>query len=183
MKTSYLFLAEGFEEIEALTVVDMLRRAGMPVKTVSITTQKEVKGAHGIPVTADMLYEPLNLTDTDWLILPGGLPGATHLGEFSPLRQLLENHAAQNGNIAAICAAPSVLGDLGLLNGRKATCYPGFESRLTGADYTARAVETADNIITGKGPGMAAAFALAIIARSAGGEKAQEVAEGMLLTE
>ncbi|MCH5327925.1 MAG: DJ-1/PfpI family protein [Coprobacter sp.] len=183
MKTSYLFLAEGFEEIEALTVVDMLRRAGMPVKTVSITSQKEVKGAHAIPVTADMLYEPLNLTDTDWLILPGGLPGATHLGEFAPLQQLLTNHAAQNGNIAAICAAPSVLGDLGLLNGRKATCYPGFESRLTGADYTARTVEIADNIITGKGPGMAAAFALAIIDRSAGTEKAQEVAGGMLLTE
>ena len=183
MKTSYLFLAEGFEEIEALTTVDMLRRAGMPVKTVSIVSQKEVKGAHGIPVVADMLFEPLNLTDTDWLILPGGLPGATHLGAFAPLQQLLKSHASQNGNIAAICAAPSVLGDLGLLDGRKATCYPGFEPHLTGAVCTAGAVEVSDNVITGKGPGMAAAFSLAIITRSAGAEKAREVADGMLLNE
>lgn len=183
MKTSYLYLAEGFEEIEALTVVDMMRRAGMPVKTVSIASQKEVKGAHGITVEADMLFERPELADIDWLILPGGLPGATHLGEFAPLCQLLKSHAAEGGNIAAICAAPSVLGDLGLLEGRKATGYPGFESRLTGAEYTAQAVEVSGHIITGKGPGMAAAFALAIITRSTSPEKAREVAEGMLLTE
>ena len=183
MKTSYLFLVEGFEETEATTIVDMMRRAGMPIKTVSITSQKEVKGAHGIAIIADMLYEPQNIVDIDWLILPGGLPGTTHLGEFKLLRQLLKTHASVKGNIAAICAAPSVLGDLGLLNGKNATCYPGFESHLAGGTYTAKAVEVSDNIITGKGPGMAIAFTLAIIVKSLGKDKAHEVAQGMLLNE
>lgn len=183
MKTSYLFLAEGFEEIEALTIIDMLRRAGMAIKTVSITSQKEVKGAHNITVLADMLFEPNRITDIDWLILPGGMPGTKHLGEFKLLKTLLKEHYKNNGKIAAICAAPSILGDMGLLNGRKATCYPGFESHLQNGDCTGNPVEISGNITTGKGPGVAPKFALAIIKQALGDETAKEVAKGMLLVD
>lgn len=129
MKESYVFLAEGFEDVEALTPVDVLRRAEMPVKTVSITSSLQVKSAHGVVVTADVLYDNTMFKDPAWLILPGGMPGASNLYEFAPLQGLLKNQlASKDGRIAAICASPAVvLGQLGLLKGRKATCYPGFE--------------------------------------------------------
>lgn len=136
MKTVYLFLATGFEEIEALTIVDMLRRAEIDITTVSISRNLQVEGAHGITVTADCTWVELSTEDADWLILPGGMPGTKHLGECKPLVSLLQRQAAANKNIAAICAAPSVLGQAGLLNGYKATCYPGFEQFLTGATVT-----------------------------------------------
>ena len=122
MKTVYLFLATGFEEIEALTIVDMLRRAEIDITTVSISRNLQVEGAHGITVTADCTWVELSTEDADWLILPGGMPGTKHLGECKPLVSLLQRQAAANKNIAAICAAPSVLGQAGLLNGYKATC-------------------------------------------------------------
>ena len=165
MKTVYLFLATGFEEIEALTIVDMLRRAEIDITTVSISRNLQVEGAE----------------DADWLILPGGMPGTKHLGECKPLVSLLQRQAAANKNIAAICAAPSVLGQAGLLNGYKATCYPGFEQFLTGATVTGDNVTVDRNITTGKGPGAAISFATAIITQIAGEEKAREVTSGMLL--
>ena len=172
MKTVYLFLATGFEEIEALTIVDMLRRAEIDITTVSISRNLQVEGAHGITVTADCTWVELSTEDADWLILPGGMPGTKHLGE---------RQAAANKNIAAICAAPSVLGQAGLLNGYKATCYPGFEQFLTGATVTGDNVTVDRNITTGKGPGAAISFATAIITQIAGEEKAREVTSGMLL--
>lgn len=106
MKESFVFLADGFEEIEAITAIDILRRAGMKVKTVSITSSLQVKGAHGVGVTADVIYDSTHFTDPEWLILPGGLPGATNLYNFAPLHGLLQNQIkSKDGRIAAICAS------------------------------------------------------------------------------
>lgn len=183
MKESYLFLAEGFEEIEALTAVDVLRRAGIPVKTVSITSSLQVKGAHGIIVTADLIYDNTLFTKAQWLILPGGMPGATNLFEFAPLNGLLENQAkSKEGRIAAICAAPAVvLGQLGLLDGHKATCYPGFEEMLKGATVEKKDVVVSGKFVTGNGPANAMNWALTIVAETLGEHKAIEIANGLLL--
>ena len=179
MKTVYLFLATGFEEIEALTIVDMLRRAEIDITTVSISRNLQVEGAHGITVTADCTWVELSTEDADWLILPGGMPGTKHLGECKPLVSLLQRQAAANKNIAAICAAPSVLGQAGLLNGYKATCYPGFEQYLEGAECVSEPVVRDGNIITGMGPGAAMEFALTIVDLLVGKEKVDELVEAM----
>lgn len=178
---SFLFLADGFEEIEALATVDIMRRAGMDVKTVSITTSHHVTGAHGIPVTADITFKEADFSDTEWLILPGGMPGASNLAAFAPLNDLVHIHASK-GKVAAICAAPAVvLAPLGILDNRRATCYPGFEQQMAGVNLTGAMVEKDGDIITGKGPAAAISFALAIVEASVGSETAHEVAEGMLL--
>lgn len=182
MKTSFLFLADGFEEIEALTAVDVLRRAGIPVKTVSITESLQVKGAHDITVKADMLYDNAALANPEWLIVPGGMPGAENLYEFAPLNGLLERHNEENGKIAAICAAPGVvLGQLGILKGRKATCYPGFESQMEGAKPQDAPVVVDGNVVTGNGPSNALLWALYIVRETLGEQEAVKVANGMLL--
>lgn len=183
MKESYVFLAEGFEDVEALTPVDVLRRAGMPVTTVSITSSLQVKSAHGVVVTADVLYDNTMFKDPAWLILPGGMPGASNLYEFAPLQGLLKNQlASKDGRIAAICASPAVvLGQLGLLKGRKATCYPGFEKMLKGAEYVDRRVVWDDKFVLGNGPSSALKWALRILAQSAGEEKMLAIANAMLL--
>lgn len=180
MNTSYLFLATGFEEIEALTVVDVMRRAGMDVKTISITGNLTVRGAHGIPVEADALYEKTDFITPEWLILPGGMPGATNLSEYAPLNSMLKVQA-QAGKIAAICAAPAVvLGPLGILEGKEATCYTGFEKGMTGAIQRDAPVIALDRLITANGPSAAQRFALAIVANSMGESVAQEVGSAML---
>lgn len=183
MKESFLFLAEGFEEIEALTAVDVLRRAGMPVKTVSITSSPLVTGAHGITVKADVLYDATHFTDPAWLILPGGLPGADNLHDYAPLLGLLRRQAeSRKGGIAAICAAPAVvLGVEGLLKGHRATCYPGFEGKLKGADYLDRPVVYDDKFVLGNGPASALKWALTIVEKELGEEKMFNVANQMLL--
>lgn len=183
MKESFVFLADGFEEIEALTVVDVLRRAGMPVRTVSITSSTLVTGAHGVPVKADVLYDATFFTDPAWLILPGGLPGSTNLHDFAPLIGLLHNQfASKSGRIAAICAAPAlVLGVEGFLKGRKATCYPGCQDSLMGAEYVDARVVSDDKFVLGNGPSSALLWALAIVAAELGEEKMQSIANGMLL--
>lgn len=182
MRKSYVFLAEGFEEIEALTVVDILRRAGIEVKTVSITSSLQVKGAHGVIVSADVIYDSTLFSDPEWLILPGGLPGATNLYNFAPLQGLLRNQvASKNGRIAAICAAPGeVLGQLGLLAGEKFTCYPGFENKVSGGDYSAEKVVVSGKFVTANGPSSASRWALVIVKETLGEEKAADVAAGML---
>lgn len=178
--TSYVFLAAGFEEIEAITVVDVMRRAGMDVKTVSITEHHNVTGAHGITLTADLLYDKVDFITPEWLIIPGGMPGAENLSKFAPLNSLLINQA-QSGKIAAICAAPAVvLAPLGILKGKEATCYPGFESRMPDAVHRDAPVIALNNIITANGPSAALRFALAIVANSMGESVAQEVGSGML---
>lgn len=183
MKESFLFLAEGFEEVEALTAVDVLRRAGMPVKTVSITSALQVKGAHGVIVSADVLYDNTMFCDAAWLILPGGLPGADNLHDYSPLIGLLRNQLeSKRGRIAAICAAPAVvLGAEGMLRGRRATCYPGFESKLLGAEYVDAPVVRDDKFVLGNGPANALLWALTIVEEELGQEKAANVANGMLV--
>lgn len=180
MNTSYVFLAPGFEEVEALTVIDVMRRAGMDVKTVSITDSRTVAGAHGIAVTADVVYEKTDFITPEWLILPGGMPGATNLSQYAPLNTLLLNQA-NSGKIAAICASPAVvLAPLGILDGKEATCYPGFEKQMHGAVCRDTAVVALDRLITANGPSAALRFALAIVANSMGESVAQEVGSGML---
>ena len=181
MKRSYLFLAEGFEEIEALTVVDVMRRAGMDLKTVSITECHKVLGAHGIPVLADLLMSEADLAEAEWLIAPGGMRGSKHLSTWETLNRALKAHAAAGGKIAAICAAPAVvLYPLGILDGKNATCYPGFEKECVKATMCDKPVVVDGNIITANGPATALCFALTIIANSMGEGIAQEIGSGML---
>ncbi len=161
----YCFLADGFEEIEAITTVDMLRRAGVDMKTVAVTGDASltVTGAHSIPVTADMHISDVNTSDLCGVFLPGGMPGTTNLDENSKVRELVAFCADNDKYIFAICAAPSVLGHMGLLKGRKATCYPGFESELAGAHYCDAPCVQDNKFITGKGPGATVDFASMII--------------------
>ncbi len=182
MGNIYLFMADGFEDVEALAVVDILRRAGLTVKTVSVSGHQEVTSAHGVTVKADMLFEYNAINqDAKMLVLPGGLPGATNLAEHEALCRLIQESNEKGCLLAAICAAPMVYGKLGLLKGKKATCYPGFDRFLEGAMYTGEMVEEDDNFITGKGPGAAFDFAFALVTRLVGKAKADEVKAGMLL--
>lgn len=181
MGTVYVFLADGFEEVEALTPVDVLRRAGINVTLVSVTPDEIVSGAHGVHVLCDKNIVNCDFYDAAMLVLPGGLPGAENLGRSEELRKLLLEFASQKKPIAAICAAPMVLGQLGLLKGLKATCYPGFETCLEGARYTAAVVEQDANFITGRGPGAAMSLAFALLEKLVGSEKATELKKGMLV--
>lgn len=180
MKKIYVFLADGFEEIEGLTVVDLLRRAGLDTVTVSITGRKEITGSHRIVLHADELFEEADFDDTAMLVLPGGMPGTLHLGEHIGLHQVLTQKMEENCPIAAICAAPSVLGDLGALKGKRAVCYPGFEDRLTGAIVTQNPVEVDGNITTSRGMGTAIPFALAIIEHFQGKEQAEKIGKSII---
>ena len=168
---NYLFLDNGFEEIEALTTVDLLRRAGVELATVAIRGNIQVNGAHGITVHADRLFEDCNFADAEMLILPGG---AAHLENHEGLCNLLKKHNAEDKLIAAICYAPSVLGRLGILEGKQATCYPGFEDYL-GESYIGGLVVESKNVITAKGPGLSCDFAFCIIEKLKGSEVADAV--------
>ena len=154
----------------------------MPVKTVSITTALQVTGAHGVTVNADVIFDNTLFTDAAWIILPGGMPGATNLYEFGPLQGLLKTQAeSETGRIAAICAAPAVvLGQLGLLKGEKATCYPGFEHFIEGADMIDAPVVVSNKFVLGNGPANALPWALSIVWEAWGQEAAAKVASGML---
>lgn len=181
MNKNYVFLAEGFEEIEALTPVDVLRRAGLDVKMVSLTDKLEVRGAHGMLVNADVRFDYVDFSDANWLILPGGMPGAQNLYDFEPLRNLLLDHAKKEKNIAAICASPGiVLGQLGILDGHYATCYPGFEKYFPNAKYRKDPVVSLNHLITGNGPASALKFALAIVAADMGLAAADEISAQMM---
>lgn len=183
MKRSYLFLATGFEEVEAIAPVDALRRAGMEVTVVAINKERLVTGANGITVAADEVLAGVNLEDADWLICPGGMPGATNLRANEVLCEALKAHYDKGGRIAAICASPAVvLATLGILKGKKATAYPGFEEQLkeAGATHVEGRVVVDGNIITANGPSSALPFAYAIIKETLGEEKADEIASGML---
>ena len=181
MKKICVFLAEGFEEVEALTAVDVCRRAGIDVTTVSITGEKLVTGAHAVPVQADRLFEDVDYDSMDGLVLPGGMPGTKYLQEHEGVNRLVKQFASGGKLTAAICAAPSVFGNAGILKGIPATVYPGCETE--GVNWTGAAVEVSGNIITGKGPGLAAKFALALVSYLTGEEKAREVSRGMLIEE
>lgn len=170
MSKVYLFLADGFETVEALAPVDVMRRAGIEVVTVSIMERKEVVSAQDVTVTADVLYSEACLDDADALVLPGGGVGTDNLSAHEPLRAQLVAAHTRGILVAAICAAPMVFGRIGILEGRKATCYPGCEGDLFGAEYTATAVEQDGNIITGCGPGVSFDFGFAIVERLCGSE-------------
>lgn len=157
-----MYFATGFEEVEALTVVDLLRRVGIEVDMVSITGIKEVKGAHGITVKMDKIFDKAD-DDVDMLILPGGMPGTTNLGAHLGLETMIKTYNNRGRYIAAICAAPTIFGKMGLLDGRCATCYPGMESGLVGATVKYDPVVVDGNIITSRGLGTAIDFALAIV--------------------
>ena len=168
---NYIFLDNGFEEIEAITTIDLLRRANVALTTVSVVGQDWVMGAHNIPVKADTLIEKTDFADAEMLILPGG---ATKLHECQALCDLLVAHNQADKMIAAICAAPSVLGRLGILQGKQATCYPGFEAYL-GESYIDGLVVESKNIITAKGPGLSSDFAFCLIEKIVGSEIADQV--------
>ncbi len=170
----YLLLAEGFEECEALVVLDVLRRGGLEVRTVGITG-KTVRGAHKITVEADVL--PKDCTDApELLILPGGMPGTTNLDRSPETERLLSLTLSSGGRIGAICAAPSILGKRGLLRGCEAVCYPGFEKYLLGAVVATKSVVTSGVYTTAIGMGAAFAFALELLSLLRGAELADEVA-------
>jgi 4-methyl-5(b-hydroxyethyl)-thiazole monophosphate biosynthesis len=180
MKKAFLFLATGFEEMEAIGTVDILRRGGIDAQTVSITSSNKVCGAHGIEVTADCLLKETDFSEAEALILPGGMPGSKNLNECDPLRELLIKQYKSGKIVAAICAAPLVLGGLGFLKGRKATCYPGIEGTLIGAKVTGKSVEKDGNVITGKGPGLVIPFGLKLVEAIKNEGVAEEVAAGLL---
>ena len=179
MKKVVLFLADGFEEVEALTSVDLLRRAGIDLKTMAIQ-DLAVQGAHGIEVKADLLFDPEYIKTCDAMILPGGMPGTKNLQEHKGLEKELLEFAKEKKIIAAICAAPMVMGRLGLLKGRKACCHPGYEENLLGAQLEDGLVSVDENYVTSRGVGTAIAFALRLIEILKDKETADQVKESIV---
>lgn len=170
----FVFLAEGFEEVEALTPVDYLRRCGLTVKTIGLPG-KTVRGARGITVVADGTMDDVTGERIELLVLPGGMPGAKNLEQSAPLQALLADSFQRDVPIGAICAAPSILGRMGLLAGRRVTCFPGFEEACRGAECTGAAVEIDGRLVTGRGPGAANEFAFALAEMLCGRERADEL--------
>ena len=191
MKGTYVFLADGFEVSEALTTVNMLRRGGVNVKTVSIYDDRIVTSSNRIPVVADMAFGEFRASTTfgaclptDVMIFPGGMPGSSNLAAFSKLMDIMKQHYEAGGTVAAICAAPSVvLSLLPDIQGKKMTCYDGFEEALTakGAEYVKEGVVVDGTMITGRGSGWAVDFGLAILAHIKGQETADKVKAGLML--
>ena len=171
-----VFFANGYEEIEALTVVDLTRRAGIETWMVSITDEKTVTGSHGITVSMDKTLSEVNFEEVDMIVLPGGMPGTLNLEACEPLMEKVKEFDANGKYISAICAAPTVFGHLGLLKGKKACCYPSMEDGLVGAEVTFEPTAVADHILTSRGMGTAIDFGLQIIARFQGQEAADEMA-------
>lgn len=180
MAKVYEFLANGFEEIEALAPVDILRRGGVDVKTVSITASTSVETAHGVTIIADCHFDDVDLSDADLLILPGGMPGAQNLLDHAGVREAVTRQVEAGKLMAAICAAPMVLGQLDLLVGRRATCYPGFERFLNGAEYTEELVTVDGNITTGRGPGAAMTFGYQLLSNFIPQEEVDAMKKGMI---
>ncbi len=181
MKKIAVHLAEGFEEIEAVSIIDVLRRAEFEVLIVSITETIEVTGSHGIKIFADKLFSNVDYELLDMIVLPGGMPGATNLNEHIGLREQILNFNESKKYLAAICAAPLVFGNLGILKDKEATCYPGFENQLHGAIATGENIDVAENIITGKGAGVAIDFALKIVELLKGKKFAEELGKKMIV--
>lgn len=159
-----IFMADGCEEIEGLTVVDLVRRAGIEIEMISVSGEKNVTGSHKIAFQTDVSKADADFASYDGIVLPGGMPGTTHLMEDDTVNRVIKKFATSGKLVAAICAAPSVLGNAGLLEGKKATCYPGVESKLTGADFVTDPVAKDGNIITSRGLGTAIEFAAEIVA-------------------
>lgn len=176
MPKTAIFLADGFEEIEALTVVDLLRRANIEISTVSIMGRKNVTGSHSITVEADALLEETDFDSLDMLILPGGMPGTTNLADCKALTDKIKEFDEKGKMLCAICAAPTVFGKLGILKGKKACCFPGREDDLLGADVQTSSVTKDGHFITSRGMGTAIDFGLAIIEHYQGSDAATSMA-------
>jgi len=176
----YVHFAEGFEEIEALSIVDLLLRAGIDTETVSVTGHLPVTGAHGVKIVTDILFEDAVYSDCECIVLPGGMPGATNLDGHEGLKEKILSFHNQGKKLAAICAAPLVFGHAGVLEGKKATCYPGFEQELEGAEIMTDAVVSDQGVITSRGPATAIPFALALIEAMKGKDIADGIASDIL---
>lgn len=183
-QTSYIFLAPGVEEVEAIATVDALRRAEMTVVTVAVSDNLQIKGATGQTIVADSLVSDVNTEDADWLIIPGGDPGAQNLFANGEVRDKIKSHFDKGGRIASICAGPAVvLAPLGVIKGKKATCYPGLGDAIdaNGGEYVEQTVVVEPNLITSEGPGTTLPFAIEIIRATKGDKAADGVASGMLV--
>ncbi|MCD7797550.1 MAG: DJ-1/PfpI family protein [Clostridiales bacterium] len=174
----YLFLADGFETIEALAVVDMLRRAKIDICTVGVT-DKTVMSSHNIPVTADITADEFTAEDLEAVVLPGGMPGTLNLEKSGVVQQAVDYAVDNKKYVCAICAAPSILGHRGLLNGKNAICFPGFEDALTGAKISDEYVVTDGKFITARGAGVAVNFGLEIVSRLSDKETAEKVRDSI----
>ena len=174
-------MADGFEEIEAISIIDVLRRAELDVVVTSVTGRLEVTGAHQLKILADKLFEEVNYDDVFMIVLPGGMPGAANLDAHEGLKAQIVKFNNENKPLAAICAAPLVYGNLGILNGKQAVCYPGFEKFMKGAEVLNSPVAESGNVITGRGPGAAIQFALKLVEKLVSAEKAELLASQMLV--
>jgi 4-methyl-5(b-hydroxyethyl)-thiazole monophosphate biosynthesis len=174
-------LAEGFEEIEAVTIIDVLRRAGLDVVVVSITGNLMVKGSHQIEIKADLLFEKYDYTNGKMIILPGGMPGSKILNEHKGLKNQIVEYKKNDKYLAAICAAPMVLGDIGILKGKRAVCYPGYEAHLIGAEVLSDPYVVDGKIITGRGVGAALKFSLELVRILVGEECSVQLSKAMLI--
>ena len=182
MAKVYVFLADGFEDVEALIPVDVLRRGGVEVVTVSTTEFPLVESAHGVNIEADIQFEQSDYSDADLLMLPGGMPGASNLFAHEGVCKAVLAQVAAGKRVSAICAAPAVvLAPLGVLEGKKATCYPGFEQALKDGDaqYTGDLVTVDGNITTGEGPAAAFPYAYELLAQLVDKQTSDQIAEGM----
>ena len=180
MKKIAVFFAESYEEIEALTVVDMCRRADIQTEMISVTDSLTVIGAHAIPVKMDKMLSEVDFDALDMIVLPGGWPGTPNLEKVADLMEKVKVFAESGKYVAAICAAPSILGHLGILEGKTACCFPGFEEELTGASVSYNSCEVDGNIITARGMGCAIDFSVEIIRVVSGSEKAEEIASKII---
>lgn len=183
MAKVYVFLAEGFEDVEALIPIDVWRRGGLDVVTVSITDFPMVQSAHGVSIEADTIFEQCDFSDADLLFLPGGMPGASNLYAHEGVYETIKNQHLSGHKVAAICASPAVvLAPLGVLDGKRATCYPGFEEALAKGHYTGALITVDGNVTTGEGPAAAFPFAYELLAQMTSPQEAQQIAEGMRFT-
>ena len=182
MNSEYVLVhfATGFEEVEAITIVDVLRRAEIETLTVSVTGDLRVTGSHGIPLICDILFDQVVYENATLLVFPGGMPGSKNLKSFVPLQSKIIEHANKRKRLAAICAAPMVLGNLNLLKGRKASCYPGFENELNGAVISGAPIEEDDIYITANGVGSAIEFSLKLVENIKGLDYTKNLAKKMM---
>ena len=175
-----IFMADGCEEIEGLTVVDVVRRAKMEIVTISVTGKKEVTGSHNVTFFADALASEVNYDELDGIVLPGGMPGTLNLGADETVNRVIKEFAAAGKLVCAICAAPSVLGAAGILEGKHATCHPGFEEKLIGATISEDEVVVDGNIVTSRGMGTAIVFALSIVRYFKDDAAVEEIKKGLV---
>ncbi len=178
---AYVLLAEGFEEIEAITPIDVLRRAGIDVITLSISREKSVIGAQNIEVVADDILENHLNEVPDIIITPGGLPGSEHLKNSELVQMIIKRQHSENKYIASICASPIALERAGVIKDKTFTCYPGFETQINSGTYSGNSVEIDGNIITAKGPGVAMDFSLKIVETLIGKEISEQLRTGMIV--